>query len=145
MSIQNPLALLPHGTEFRFIDHIDSLEPGQSATASYTIKGTEHFLAGHFPNHPIMPGVILLEALAQLGGIVAQTDPALAPMQNVRLTAVKQAKILGSAPPGDTLTIHAKLDGRMGSLAQISGEVYSPHACILKASIVLSGDVANKD
>ena len=105
----DPLSLLPHGEGFRFIDELISLDPGKSAAAIYRVKGDEFFFHGHFPGNPIVPGVILIEALAQLGGVLAQSDPQIAVLENLKLTAVKQAKILGSAKPGAELLIRARL------------------------------------
>ncbi|RYD41194.1 MAG: beta-hydroxyacyl-ACP dehydratase, partial [Verrucomicrobiaceae bacterium] len=121
--MQNALAALPHGSEFRFVDAIETLDPGKSATARYLVRGDEAFLAGHFPGNPLMPGVILIEAIAQLGGVVAQSDPAIAPLENLLLTGVRGAKILGAAKPGETLTLKAEVEGRLGGMIQISGEV----------------------
>ncbi len=135
------LAGLPHGPEFRFVDELQSLTPGESAQGSYRIRGDEAFLAGHFPDSPLMPGVILIEALAQLGGIVAQSDPNLPPLSNLRLTAVRNAKILGAAEPGHQLQIEARLSGRLGNLVQVEGTVRLEDGTeVLRASIALSGD-----
>ena len=81
------------------------------------MRGDEAFLSGHFPGNPLMPGVILIEALAQLGGVVAQSDPTLSPLADLKLTAVRTAKIMGSAVPGEILTIRAEVAGRMGGWA----------------------------
>lgn len=140
--LHHALIALPHGPEFRFIDHLTTLEGGQSGEARYRIRGDESFLAGHFPEHPMMPGVILIEAVAQLAGIVAQSDPDHAPLDDLRLTAVRQAKILGAACPGETLVIRARLTGRMGHLVQAEGSIASednPGSPLLTTSIVLSG------
>lgn len=135
------LAGLPHGPEFRFVDELQSLQPGEAAQGVYRVRGDEAFLAGHFPGSPLMPGVILIEALAQLGGIIAQSDPQLPPLANLRLTAVRNAKILGAAEPGQQLQIEARLSGRLGNLVQVEGTVrLEDGAEVLRASIALSGD-----
>lgn len=90
----------------------------------------------------MMPGVLLVEAIAQLGGVVAQNDPALPPLANVRLTAVRAAKIFAAAVPGDELVIHAAVDGRLGGLVQISGTVDGPHGRLAEAKVTLSGEAA---
>lgn len=117
------LSSLPHGPEFRFIDELIELQPGVSARARWTLKGSEEFLRGHFPGHALLPGVIMIEALAQLGGILAQTRPGIAPMADLRLTAVRQFKILGSIVPGQSLVIEAKLEGSMDGIVQASGSI----------------------
>jgi len=135
------LAALPHGPSFRFVDELIALEPGIEARAIYQVKGSEAFLEGHFPENPLMPGVILLEAIAQLAGVVIQTDPLHPKLEDLRLTGVRAAKILGAALPGEVLQIRAKVEGRMGGLAQLEGDVTGPHGSLATARITLSGTV----
>ncbi|MES2996549.1 MAG: 3-hydroxyacyl-ACP dehydratase FabZ family protein [Verrucomicrobiota bacterium] len=139
------LSSLPHGPSFRFIDRVISLDPGRSGTAEYHIRGDESFLPGHFPGNPILPGVILIEMIAQLGGIVAQSDETIPPLSNLRLTAVSAAKILGAAVPGETLTITATVEGRLGNLIQIYGEVSSSQNPLAKGKLTLSGNEVRSD
>lgn len=139
MPSQSELQSLPHGPEFRFIQELTSLEPGVSGVGMYQISGDEPFLKGHFPEHPIWPGVVMVEAIAQLGGVVAQSDPDQQKLDDMRLTAIKNAKILGTAVPGEALTIEAKVEGRMGTLIQVSGSVSVGDNCIAKAIVMLSG------
>ena len=135
------LSALPHGPSFRFIDELVEVQSGVSAIARWTLKGDEAFLEGHFPGNPMLPGVIMIEALAQLGGILAQSDRGDQPLKNVRLTAVRQFKILGSIPPGQTLTIQVKRDAVLPGLVQISGEISTSDGTKLATgSVVLSGD-----
>ncbi len=82
-----------------------------------------------------------MEALAQLGGVIAQSDPALQPLADLKLAAVKGAKITGSAVPGETLTIRAEVAGRMGGLVQVQGDVLVGDRVILTAQVTLSGTV----
>ena len=105
------LAALPHGPEFRFLDRLLSLTPGREGVGEYRIRGDETFLRGHFPGSPLFPGVLLIEACAQLAGVVAQSDRALAPLPDLKLTAVQSAKIVSSAGPADTLRLQAKITG----------------------------------
>src|SRR6266513_5628123 len=112
------LARLPHGPEFRFLDRLLSLDPGTAGSGEYQVRGDEPFLRGHFPNQPLMPGVLLLEAAAQLAGTVAQSDPKVPPMPGLKLTAVRGAKILGTARPGQVIRLEARILGRMSNLVQ---------------------------
>jgi len=137
------LQSLPHGPSFRFVDEITVLEGGISGTARFRVKGDEAFLEGHFPGNPMMPGVILIEAIAQMGGVVAQTDAELPALENLRLTAVRAAKILGAAVPGDLLEIRVAIEGRLGVLIQVDGEISGPDGLLAKAKITLSGDPPN--
>ena len=81
----------------------------------------------------------MIEAIAQLGGVVVQTDRENPPMSDLRLTGVRGAKILGAAVPGDLLEIRAKVEGRLGGLAQVAGEVHGPGGVLATAKITLSG------
>lgn len=133
------LAQLPHGPEFRFVDQLTDLVPGKSGRGEYLVRGDEPFLKGHFPGRPMIPGVILIETVAQLAGTVAQCDPANEPLAELRLTAVRNAKILGSASPGQTLEVSAEISGRFDRLVQARGEVVVAGQTILRCDIVLSG------
>ncbi len=133
------LLALPHGPSFRFVDGLRSLNAGREAAAFYRVRGDEAFLEGHFPGNPMMPGVILIEAIAQLGGVVVQTDPEIPAMADLRLTGVRAAKILGAAVPGDLLEIRAKVEGRLGGLVQIEGEVSGPGGVLATVKVTLSG------
>jgi 3-hydroxyacyl-[acyl-carrier-protein] dehydratase len=135
------LSALPHGPEFRFIDELIELVPGVSARAVWKLKGDEQFLRGHFPGAPLMPGVLMIEALAQLGGILVQTRPGEEPLKNLRLTAVRQIKILGSITPGQSLHISGSLQGMLDTLGQVIGEIRDDAGnVIITGSVTLAGE-----
>jgi 3-hydroxyacyl-[acyl-carrier-protein] dehydratase len=133
------LNLLPHGAEFRFVDRLTSLNPGQSGEGEYKVRGDESFLRGHFPGEPIFPGVLLVEAAAQLAGVVAQSDPAIPPLAGLKLTALRNVKILGTAKLGETISLEAKITGRLGNLVQAQATVRVGGAVVLTAELTLSG------
>lgn len=137
--LHSAMGLLPHGAEFRFIDRLTSLEPGKSGKGEYQVRGDEIFLRGHFPGDPLLPGVLLIEAAAQLSGIVAQTDPALAPLSNLKLTAVRAAKILGSARPGELVVLETTLSGRLANLVQFRASATVNGKTILQTELTLAG------
>lgn len=139
MPYNQELRSLPHGPEFRFVEKMTALLPGVSGTATYLISGEEPFLKGHFPENPLWPGVIMIEAIAQLGGVIAQSDPAHEKLADLRLTSVKNAKILGTSSPGTLLTIEATVEGRLGNLIQIKGAVSAAESILAQATIMLSG------
>jgi 3-hydroxyacyl-[acyl-carrier-protein] dehydratase len=137
--LQRALALLPHGAEFRFVDRLTKLDPGQSGAGEYTVRGDEPFLRGHFPGEPIFPGVLLAEAAAQLAGVVAQSDPKIPPLKNLKLTALRNVKILGTARPGEIILLEAKIVGRLGNLVQAQTTAEVGGEIVLKAELTLSG------
>ena len=139
-ALAKALSFLPHGPEFRFVDRLTALDPGKSGSGEYRIRGDEPFLRGHFPGEPIFPGVLLIEAAAQLAGVVAQSDPTRRPLEGLKLTAVRNAKILGAAAPGQTIHIEAEVTGRFDNLVQAQATVTIQAEEILKADLVLSGE-----
>ena len=139
-NLDSALDALPHGGGFRFVDELVSLDRGVSAHGRYLVRGDEAFLAGHFPGNPMMPGVVLAEAVAQLAGVAAQCDPELPPLADLRLTGLGKVKILGAAVPGDTLDIEVTIAGRMGNLVQAEGEVRVGDKLVCSARVTLSGE-----
>jgi 3-hydroxyacyl-[acyl-carrier-protein] dehydratase len=137
--LENALKLLPHGPEFRFIDRLLSLTPGKEGVGEYLVRGDEPFLRGHFPGDPMMPGVLLVEAAAQLAGVVAQSDPAIPPLPDLKLTAMRSVKVLGAALPGEVLRIKTQIAGRLGNLIQARAWASVRSETVLTAEITLSG------
>ncbi len=138
-SIHSALQNLPHGPEFRFVDRLLNLDPGKSGVGEYSVRGDEPFLRGHFPGDPIFPGVLLVEAAAQLAGIIAQCDPAIPPLPGLKLTAMRAIKILGTARPGETMRIEAQITGRLGNLIQARASVTVNGQLIMQGDLTLSG------
>ena len=134
------LQLLPHGPEFRFIDRLLALDPGQHGVGEYTVRGDEPFLRSHFPGQPLMPGVLLIEAAAQLAGTVAQSDPHLAPLSGLKLAALRGAKILGAPRPGEVIRVEARIAGRLGNLVQAQASARVGERLVLQADLTLSGE-----
>lgn len=138
------LASLPHGPEFRFLDRLLHLELGKAGTGEYQARGDEPFLRGHFPGQPIVPGVLLVEAAAQLAGVVAQSDPVIPPLAGLKLTALRAVKILGTAKPGETVKLHAEITGRLENLVQARATAAVNGNTILLAELTLSGEARRR-
>jgi 3-hydroxyacyl-[acyl-carrier-protein] dehydratase len=143
--LETALRTLPHGPEFRFIDKLTSLTPGREGAGEYRVRGDEPFLRGHFPGEPIFPGVLLVEAAAQLAGIVAQTDSTRPPLAGLKLAALRNVKILGTVKPGETFSIRAAITGRLGKLVQAEAKCVFQNRTILTASLTLGGSEAGRD
>lgn len=140
--LQAALDRLPHGAEFRFLDRLSELEPGRRGKGEYRVRGDEPFLRGHFPGEPLLPGVLLVEAAAQLAGVVAQSDPALAPLRGLKLTALRNVKILGTAQPGQTISLEAQIVGRLGNLVQARAQATVAGEVVLTAELTLGGQIS---
>lgn len=137
--LQAALRHLPHGAEFRFLDRLIELNPGRSGKGECRVRGDEPFLRGHFPGEPLMPGVLLTEAAAQLAGVVAQCDPKFAPLPGLKLTALRNVKIPGTARPGETILLEAEIKGRLGNLIQAQARATVAGKVVLTAELTLSG------
>lgn len=130
---------LPHGPEFRFVDRMVSLTPGREGVGEYRIRGDEYYLRGHLPGEPLLPGVLLVEAAAQVAGMVAQEDPANPRWPRLRLAGMRAVKILGSVHPGQTVRIEAAITAQLDSMIQAQVSAFVGGAKVLSADIALSG------
>jgi len=142
--LETALQTLPHGPEFRFIDRLISLTPGKEGVGEYRVRGDEPFLRGHFPGEPIFPGVLLVEGASQLAGIVAQSDPSVPPLRNLKLAALSAVKIPGTLCPGETMRVQAVIVGRLSGLVQARAEIHVQKRLVLTAGLTLGGSVPVK-
>jgi len=114
----DPISLgLPHREPFVFVESVDRLEAGSFAECSMTFSGTESFFRGHFPGNAIVPGVLLLEGMAQTAGIAIGR-----PGKQFLLTAIRSMKFLRPVRPLETIRFRAEKVGDVGGLVQCSVE-----------------------
>ena len=115
-----PTELLPHRPPFLFVDEILDLVPGESARARWYVDPGAAFFAGHFPGNPILPGVIIVEALAQTGAIAALA----APDTSGKLAlfgGISSARFRRVVRPGEELVLETRLTRRRGPLGEGTG------------------------
>lgn len=127
LGIKEIEAILPHRHPFLLIDRIDELEPGMRAVGVKAVTFHEEFFAGHFPGEPVMPGVLILEALAQVGAVAI-----LSVEENKGKTAffggADKVRFRRKVVPGDVLTLTCEIirtRGNVGvgtALASVNGE-----------------------
>lgn len=132
------LAKLPHADPFRFISRITTLTPGETGTAVWAVSGKEAFFAGHFPGNPVVPGVLLAEALAQLCGLVGAAR-ALGDGQNVagRLAKVEVRFPQSAAPPADII-LTARFTRAMGALYLFEATASVADKVVAQGSLTLA-------
>lgn len=116
MTTKEIMEIIPHRQPFLLIDTIEELEPGVRAVGKKCVSYNEPYFAGHFPQEPVMPGVLIIEALAQVGAAAI-----LSLEENKGKTAyfaaINHAKFKGKVTPGDVLTLETamtKVKGPMG-------------------------------
>jgi 3-hydroxyacyl-[acyl-carrier-protein] dehydratase len=110
-----PEDLLPHRPPFLFVDEVVELVPGESARGRWHLTGEETFFGGHFPGRPTLPGVLMLEAIAQLGAIAVLSDERFAGKLPL-FGGVDKARFRRQVGPGDVLDLEVTL-GRMSARA----------------------------
>jgi 3-hydroxyacyl-[acyl-carrier-protein] dehydratase len=113
--LPRPIDVLPHRDPFLFVDEVVRLEPGQSAAGTWTLRGDEFFFPGHFPGRPTLPGVLMCEAIAQVGAIAVLTDERFAGKLPL-FGGLDSARFRRQVVPGDTLYLAVEL-GRMSARA----------------------------
>lgn len=136
ISAQSHLGL-PHRPPFVFVRKIISCEPGLHAEGETSFGADMPMFSGHFPGNPLVPGVILTEALAQLAGITAASgftaDPPL-----FLLSAIRGMKFLGAVRPDEIVRLHAKKMGEVNGLLQFQVEAFTADRLVAEGQLVLS-------
>ena len=106
---------LPHRDPFLFVSELRSVDPGRSAAGAWQLTGEEPFFAGHVPGRPTLPGVLMVESLAQLGAVAVLSDPAFAGKLPL-FGGIERARFRRQVVPGDLLELEVTL-GRMSARA----------------------------
>jgi 3-hydroxyacyl-[acyl-carrier-protein] dehydratase len=123
-----PSDYIPHRPPFLLVDEMVSIDPGLSAVGKWTLKGDEYFFPGHFPGRPTLPGVLLVEALAQCAGVSVMADP----QYQGRLAlfgGIQNAKFRRQVMPGDTVLLEVTMNqvtsrgGKATGRATVEGKV----------------------
>ncbi|MBI5643303.1 MAG: 3-hydroxyacyl-ACP dehydratase FabZ [Deltaproteobacteria bacterium] len=128
-------AILPHRYPFLLIDKIIELEPGKSAKGIKNVTINEPFFLGHFPGHPIMPGVLIIEAMAQVGGVLAFKS---AQVNNkvVYFMGIDNARFRRPVTPGDTLTITINVTKCRGTIWAFKSEAHVGEQLVAEAELM---------
>jgi 3-hydroxyacyl-[acyl-carrier-protein] dehydratase len=126
--LPRPSDLLPHRSPFLFVDEVTDVVPAVSARARWHLRGDEFFFAGHFPGRPTLPGVLMVEALAQVGALAVLADE----RYRGRIPlfgGIDKARFRRQVVPGETLELHMVIDqlgtnaGRGSGTASVDGRV----------------------
>ena len=138
MTLPRPIDVLPHRAPFLFVDEVTALVPGETAAGLWRLTGDEWFFPGHFPGRPTLPGVLMAEAIAQLGAIAVLADERFAGKLPL-FGGLDGARFRRQVVPGDTLELAVEL-GRMSARAgkgRGSASVNGKVACECELMFVL--------
>ena len=126
MDIHDILKHLPHRPPFLLIDRILAIEPGKSIKALKNVTMNEAFFTGHFPGNPVMPGVLILEALAQAGGVLAYRSTNTSPEDGTLylFAGIDNARFRRVVEPGDQLTLEVSLMRARQDIWKLEGKAY---------------------
>jgi 3-hydroxyacyl-[acyl-carrier-protein] dehydratase len=109
MTLPRPDEVLPHRPPFLFVTEVTSVEPGVSARGYWELTGDEPFFAGHFPGRPTLPGVLMVESLAQLGGMAVLLDERYAGKLPL-FGGIERARFRRQVVPGEKLELDVSMD-----------------------------------
>lgn len=126
MDIHEILKYMPHRYPFLLIDRVIEMDIGKSLVAIKNVTINEEFFNGHFPNRPVMPGVLILEALAQAGGVLAYKSTNTMPSDGVLyyFAGVDNARFRRVVEPGDQLRLEVKVLRSKGDFWKLEGAAY---------------------
>jgi 3-hydroxyacyl-[acyl-carrier-protein] dehydratase len=132
---------LPHQPPMRLLQEVDEVEPGARARGRRVTDASDFYFQGHFPGQPVVPAVILIEMLAQTGGIAAASSPEGGEGRalQLRVAAVGPFKFPGAAGAGVVLEARARVAGRLGGMVKIEGDVTADGRVVATGSLTLAG------
>jgi len=128
--------LLPHRPPMRLVEAIVEVRPGEFARGRRVAHPDDWYFHGHFPDEPVVPAIVLVELLAQTGGIAACSGGE--PARALRVAAFTGFKFPGAARPGAVLEAVAHVVGQMGGMIKIEGEVTADGVRVAVGGLVLA-------
>ena len=135
MDIQAIRDILPHRYPLLLVDRIEELE-AERIVGIKNVTVNEPFFTGHFPDFPVMPGVLIVEAMAQVAGVLVLHQMADRRSKLVLLAAIEQAKFRKPVRPGDTLRIEMKVGKRKATVAKMYGSATVDGAVVAEAEML---------
>jgi len=135
LDINDIQRILPHRYPFLLIDRVVELERRQRIVAIKNVSINEPFFAGHFPNMPIMPGVLIVEAIAQAGGALLLTEVEDRDDKLMVFTGIERARFRQPVMPGDQLRIEVEVKAWRGTAVRMEGKVFVGEKRVAEATV----------
>jgi 3-hydroxyacyl-[acyl-carrier-protein] dehydratase len=132
------LGLLPHRPPMRLVGEVIAVEPGVRAVARRATAPGDWFFDGHFPGGPVVPAIVLVELVAQTGGLAIGSGVMTGAPLALRVAALGGFKFPGAAIAGDVLDVTARVAGKMGGLYKVEGEVTVEGRVVGAGSVTLA-------
>jgi 3-hydroxyacyl-[acyl-carrier-protein] dehydratase len=141
IDIHKLLYYLPHRYPFLLIDRVEHVEPGKSVTALKNVTFNEPYFSGHFPENPVMPGVLILEAMAQTAGVLAFVTKEYKNPRDVLyfFAGVDNARFKHIVSPGDQLRLHMTVEKHRQDVWKFNGQAMVGEVLVCSADIMLAG------
>jgi 3-hydroxyacyl-[acyl-carrier-protein] dehydratase len=146
MDINAILKQLPHRYPFLLVDRVLECRPGESIRALKNVTYNEPYFTGHFPYRPVMPGVIIIEALAQTAGILAFRTAGVMPDEETRFyfVGIDKARFRKPVEPGDQLTLTAKLERSFKGIWKFSTVALVGDAEVASAEMMVAPETGHR-
>ncbi len=135
LNIQQIMEILPHRYPFLLVDRIEEVEEGKKANGYKNVTINEPFFQGHFPGHPIMPGVLIIEAMAQVGGAYVSVADGIPDNKVTYFVGIDNAKFRKPVLPGDVLRMEMELVSKRRGIYQFLGKAYVGESLVAEASL----------
>ena len=142
LTAEEIMEIIPHRQPFMLVDRIEELEPGVRAVGKKCVSYNEPFFAGHFPKEPVMPGVFIIEALAQVGAVAILSQPDFKG-KTAYFAAINSARFKQKVIPGDVLTLETEIIKVKGPIGIGSAKAYVDGKLVTQAELTFA--VGDKD